>query len=591
MRCPLLALFLTAAFLTQAPSSIAATGQSSILAGSYDGTFDNVRAVNFVSGAADFYNAGYFGQRTIVANVEAGHIWGGHEVFDRTGLGLPASPALMINATPDPATAPDIGQYDFHATMVGHVLAGTGLTSDGNLSLLGAGMAPLATLWSGAIATSFDHDPDHIGEFEISDESFLVPYQAFFEGGLGRKADVINSSWGFDDPAGVSKETRILDGLAKANPTVTLVKSAGNSGTTAAPGGPGSGYNGITVGSLGGSTDPHPFTRPSTFSSSAPADFYNPATGATLHGVRAAVDIAAPGEDLALAYYGGNTGSLAGIVDGNDNATDLYFTFNQSGTSFAAPTVAGGIALLKDVSYGGFYLVGLPEARDTRVIKSVVMAGADATVGWNNGQHLVGDTLTTSQGLDYATGAGALDLQSAALVYIGGTTDVAGQGGGLIDGQGWDMGAVALGGHNDYFFDLSLGGDTELTVSLNWFVGRFFDDATDDASEMSFADLNLQVWTVADGLFTTKIAESSTLYNNSEFLRFVLPQTGLYGIRVTFDNAAYGLTGLLTSEQYGLAWKTSAVPEPAAWGAMLALGLVVMVALRRRKLSIAARMR
>lgn len=591
MRRPLPALLVAAISLIPAGSSLATTASGGILAGSYDGTFDNVQAVNFVSGAQDFYNAGYFGQRTIIANVEAGHIWGGHEVFDRTGLGLPASPAILINATPDSVTAPDLGQYDFHATMVGHVLAGTGLTSDGNLSLLGAGMAPLATLWSGAIATSFNHDADHIGEFEISDESFLLPYRTFFEGSLGRQADVINSSWGFDDPAGTAKETRILDGLAAANPAVTLVKSAGNGGPSAAPGGPGSGYNGITVGSLGGSTDPHPFTRPSTFTSSAPGDFYNPATGQTLHGVRAAVDIAAPGEDLALAYYGGNTGSLAEIVDGNDDATDLYYTFNQSGTSFASPTVAGGVALLKDVSYGGFYLVGQPEARDTRVIKSVVMAGASATVGWDNGQHLVGDTLTTSQGLDYATGAGALDLGSSVLVYVGGTTDVAGEGGGRIAGQGWDMGAVALGGHNDYPFDLSFDGDTELTVSLNWFVGRSFNAAAGDAGEASFADLNLQVWTVAGGLFTSKIAESATLYNNSEFLRFVLPQAGLYGIRVTFDDVAYDLTGALTSEQYGLAWRMSAVPEPAAWGALFALGLVLMVALRRRKLSIAARMR
>jgi hypothetical protein len=135
------------------------------------------------------------------------------------------------------------------------------------------------------------------------------------------------------------------------------------------------------------------------------------------------------------------------------------------------------------------------------------------------------------------------------------------------------------------------GGYGLLAVSLNWFVERFFNAATGDAGEVSFADLNLQVWMVAGGLFTTKIAESTALYNNSEFLRFVLPQTGLYGIRVTFDNVAYDLSGVLNHEQYGLAWRTSAVPEPATWGVMLALGLVAVVALRRRKLSIAARMR
>ncbi|MGH8047608.1 MAG: S8 family serine peptidase, partial [Chthoniobacterales bacterium] len=540
------------------------------------------------------YNAGYFGRNTIVANVEGGHIWGGHEAFDRTGFLLPGSPAISINATSNPVTSPDLGQLDFHATMVGHVLAGTGSTGDGDLTLVGAGMAPFATLWSGAIATTFDQDPDHTGEFEISDESFLLPYKTFFQGQLGQKPDVINSSWGFDDPSGTAKETRILDGLAAANPTVAFVKSAGNGGTDSAPGGPGSGYNGITVGSLGGLTDANPFMRPSDFSSSKPADFFNPETNTTITGVRAAVSIAAPGEELFLAAYLGKSGSLASRADiiGPDGnpATDLYFV-NAAGTSFSSPIVAGGVALLKDVSYGGAYLVGQPEARDTRVIKSVLMAGAKATTGWDNGQHDVGGVITTTQALDYATGAGALDLTSSVFIYVDGTTNVPGEGGGTIEGEGWDIGTVALGTGNNYFFDLSFDGHTELTVSLNWFVERVFNDATGDATEQSFANLNLQVWSVTAGLFTNKVAESASLYNNSEFLRLLLPGAGSYGLRVTFDNVAYDLSHTLNSEKYAIAWTTSSVPEPGTWGAAIALALAVLVIQRRRRLPIAHRTR
>jgi hypothetical protein len=201
---------------------VAVEARSDVLAGPYDGTFDSVEAVNLVVGAGTFYSAGYFGAGVVIANVEAGHVWGGHDVFDRTGLLLPVSPALNLNAARNAVTAPDLGDIDFHATAVAHVLAGTGLLANGDLSLLGAGLAPYATLWSGAIATRFDRTEAGIGSFEISNESFLMPYRAFFEGTVGGKADVINSSWGFEDPAGRTFENRTLDALAAVNPSVTF---------------------------------------------------------------------------------------------------------------------------------------------------------------------------------------------------------------------------------------------------------------------------------------------------------------------------------------------------------------------------------
>jgi hypothetical protein len=396
---------------------------------------------------------------------------------------------------------------------------------------------------------------------------------------------VINSSWGYDDPAGTEDFTKILDGLANANPTVTLVKSAGNGGALEAPGGPGSGYNGITVGALGGSADENPYLRPASYTSSKPGDFYNPMTGVTVTSVRATVNIAAPGDDFALAFYGGKTGSLAGILDVANPATDLFLV-NESGTSFSSPVVAGAVSLLKDVAYGGLYFDG-PDARDTRVIKSVLMAGASPTVGWNNGQHTVGGVLTTAQALDYAVGAGRLNLDAAALIYVGGTTDLPGDLGGRIDPVGWDLGTVARGSANDYFFDLSFSGGLELDVSLNWFVNVIFDSLTETAQAESFANLDLQVWIVSGGLFTTLVAESATLYDNTEFLRFLLPRNATYGLRVTFNGVAYEQGAPLTSETYGLAWKvgavqTTPVPEPAEWGAFVGVALIVIAVRRRR---------
>jgi Subtilase family len=579
------ALGVAGVLLLAAAPARAVDASSHILAGPYDGTFDSIEVVNFLGGAGIFYDAGYLGQRTIIANVEAGHVWGGHEVFDRTGLEAPLSPALLVNGTRDPATAPMLGDLDFHATMVGHVLAGTGLTAEGNFSLLGAGMAPLATLWSGAIATKFSTDEENIGKFETEKAAFLVPYRAFFEGATvtdGKPADVINSSWGFDDPAGTDELTVILDALAAANPSVALVNAAGNGSPTAVPGGPGSGYNGITVGALGGSSDPVPYRRPADYSSGAPADFLNPATGVTTQGVRAAVDISAPGDEFGLAYYGGKTGGLSELGSEPPLPTNFYFVFNQSGTSFASPVVAGGVALLKDVSYAGFYSVDTAEARDTRVLKSVIMAGSAPTTGWNNGQHVESGEVRTTQALDYQAGAGLLDLEKSVFIYIGGTTDVPGDSGGSIAEFGWDFGSVALGSSNDYFFDLAFETGLELTVSLNWFVNADFDALTEVASRHSFADLDLEVWLVSGSLFVSRVAESATLYNNTEFLRFGLPQSGAYGLRVTFDNVACDLSGSLSSETYGLAWTVAAVPEPGAWSAIFVGGLVFLVIVRRR---------
>ena len=53
-----------------------------------------------------------------------------------------------------------------------------------------------------------------------------------------------------------------------------------------------------------------------------------------IHNIRPAVDIVAPGEELALAYYGGATGTNGGGVDDTGGANNYYLT-NAAGTSFA----------------------------------------------------------------------------------------------------------------------------------------------------------------------------------------------------------------------------------------------------------------
>lgn len=548
--------------------------------------------INDVVGTEVLWNAGYFGRGVIIANVEAGHPWSDHEVFNRTALNIPSTPARLVNSPASPAE-PELGEFDFHATMVAHVLIGAKTVVNPdlslNLTLAGAGMAPLATLWSGAIATHFDKTLENLGSFEISDTSFRTPYVAFYEGGPQGRADVINSSWGFEDPTARERETRIITGLAAQNPSVATVFSAGNSGPGPnTVGGPGSSFNVITVGALGGSN----WLTPSSFSSSGPVAFYNPATDTVTPAARAAVHIAAPGENFALAAYLQPTGGLEPALDGFVSpADDLYFTFTSSGTSFASPVVAGGIGLLKELIRSGPYNLPQTEALDTRVIKSVLMASATRTEGWDNGQHASpGGALVTTQALDFRTGAGRVDLGNAAYITVFGTTDVPGLSGGTgLDAIGWDLGQVDLGGVNNYTltaFD-STAPTLEFSVALNWFTTDTFDSITGVTTYGGFANLDLEVWSVSiNGTFDSLVATSRSSFNTTEFLRFGASPGERLGLRVRFDEAVYDLDGTPGGAvTYGLAWATSAIPEPAAasfWLGLTALSAGCMANRRRQ---------
>ncbi len=556
---------------------------SLILSGTYENWASQPPTfLNAVTGWQDFFEAGYLGASTTIGNVEAGGIWYGHEVFQR-----PDGLASSLTTYNNPA-AGSLNELDFHATTVGHVLAGTGYVAGSDpasFSYAGLGMAPYASVISAAVATNFS--ATELGSFDTTTESVITPFKALFTGVGVTRADVINSSWGMSDATASTAECLAIDGLARQNPTVAFVASAGNGGAEAVAA-PGACFNGIAVGSLGGAD----FLQPSEFSSRGLVDFYNPATGVTHTAVRAAVDLAAPGEQLFLAAYLGGSGSLGastnpritGMVQ-NPSATDLYFT-NMDGTSYAAPIVAGGIALLKDVAntHPLYNLNALPLASDSRVVKSVLMAGAKITNGWDNGQTLISGVSVTTQALDPATGAGALDLTGATSVYFFGTTDVTGAGGGSINPLGWDAGTINLNAAaNDYTFATPFAQDFALTVALNWFSVREFNDQTNQGEERGFANLDLELWRLDGELFSTLIGRSATLYNNSEFLRFEELAAGSYGLRVRFDGTLFDLTTSgIASETYGLAWSTVAVPE-ASVGAGAAIAALCLLGRRRRR--------
>lgn len=552
----------------------------SIISGDFqNGAFQSLTFVNDVVGWDTFFDAGFRGASTVIGNIEAGHVWFEHEAFIRP----PGSPTAFY--THNNAATGALDELDFHATTVGHVLAGSGYfenAGQGFYSSAGLGMAPEATLISGAIATGFSSSANEVGVFSISAASFRSAYEDFFSGnnlGIGvAKPDVINSSWGFSDPAASSPEILAIDGLARENASVALVVSAGNSGTGAPVSAPGSAFNTIAVGSLGGAS----FLTPSDFSSSGLVDFFNPETGQTIAGVRSAVDIAAPGERLALAAYLGDSGGYGAALPGSvvePSPTGEYF-LNLDGTSYSSPIVAGGIALLKDAANTHPILnhQGNDDAYDTRVINSVLMASAQKTEGWDNGQDL---SNVTTQGLDTRTGAGRLDLTTAVDVYFLGTRELAADGGGVVAEDGWDAATINLGETFEYVLALPFTETMTLSVALNWFSVSSYDEVSGAGADIAFSDLDLEVWSLNDmGQFLAKIGESISDYNNTEFLRFDSLEAGSYGFKVVHDEVIFDLSDTVTSEYFGLAWNASPIPEPTTW--LMTAGASLLLLRRKR---------
>ncbi len=529
--------------------------------------------VNSVVGWNDFFLSGFRGGTSSIGILEAGQAWFGHEVFVRPP-GLPAAFTTWTNTASGAAN-----QIDYHATTVAHVLAGSGnLPASVNDYTIGdlarLGMAPEARVVSGGIATAFSSDPGNVGGFSVSTESLVAGYKEFFRGTNVGKLDVINSSWGGSgDGAANSIDSLSIDGLAWQNPSTAHVISAGNGGT-AQVGAPGNGFNNISVGSLGGTN----YNTPSSFSSNGLADFYNPVANTTILASRVAVDIAAPGEDLYLAAYLGNSGSIGAALPAlvqDPIPADRYF-LSLSGTSYSAPIVAGGVALLKDYARV-VSPITTPDYFDTRTIKSVIMAGSDATVGWNNGQNQFN---VTTQALDTTTGAGELDLIDAANIYLGNTRGSSTITGGIVGASGWNLTTTNLAQNMDFVFDAPFTTASSITVALNWFGVRGFDDLS-FGSDIAFANLNLEVWKLDDlGGFATMVGASQSIYNNTEFLRINALDPGKYGMRVVFPGMIYDSTNSINSETFALAWSTVAIPEPST-AIFSVVGLFFIVRIRR----------
>ncbi|MFO0813980.1 MAG: PEP-CTERM sorting domain-containing protein [Gemmatales bacterium] len=578
--------------------------------------------VNSYLGANTFYTAGFTGTSARIMNIEAGVGAGGG-----LGLGGANSPGYTgghfslahVNTYVASNSNPfnDQTLADRHATWVMHAMGGRDNGLGAPLITQGIGLnsqmssAGIANAWSGAAY--------RLG-FNFSYSTFIEPYRAATlndiairvnganVAGLANRQDVTNSSWGFTDPTGsaFSNFSRGVDALAR-QATIPMVFSAGNSGlgdgTVAGSrvGGPAAGYNVISVGALTGDQANPAFNTIASFSSRGPmpvfvplisnvTDINNASQGTIINSARGRVDISAPGDQLTLAYYGGTTGgNQSPSQGGTPNGGNNFFTFNTAGTSFAAPTVAGGLSLLVDA--GRTQLGGANNALDGRVLKAVLLNSATKTAGWSNaatGAGTVASPYSTTQGLDYNVGAGRMNLNQAFTQYLSGTTGVANPTGGIVSPVGWAMGGVSSSSVNsDYLISSALQAGSTFTATLSWYVNRSI-DAASSTLEQRFDDLNLEVYLLAgqnQPISTGQLVASSTsVYDVVEHVNFTLPQDGFYGVRVLWEGTNWNFTGT-DGESFGVAWAgVTAVPEPVTVAFLgLTAGVAGFYIVRRRK--------
>lgn len=514
-----------------------------------EGTFN----VNSYLGASTWYSNSYTGTNGRVANIEGGMASLSHEAlshFDPNTQSFSGTGALTYFGSPSAIKT--------HATSTSFVMVGR--TSPLTPSKMGIAYGISSTnFYTGTIATSTSFDVTYASQYTPYRDALITG----INGNSTKVVDVVNSSWGYvgADPINYSTNderyidailTTINDGSGTLGVTArgaTIVISAGNwaefGGTTIYR--MASSFNDLTVGAMGPlNAGQVPYNYIASYSSRGALGIFVPtaqdgSAGTGYANARTGVDVVAPGTSLWMATSNGSYQS-------------------NSGTSFAAPAVAGMVTLMSDYARTNFNGSTLVNALDARVVKATVMNSADKPSGWSNGQTLIGPTWTTVQSLDYTYGAGRVNADQLYTQFVtgsvGGITQNATTG--LVNPTGWGKGTISTtpDSTTTYNINLQLDQYTDLTSTLSWFVTRTITDLNTGATqENNFIDLDLRVWLLdgMGGAHVTKVGESGSLYNNVEHLSFLIPQTGYYQIEVRSDDPVWNLDGV-TSIDYGLAW-------------------------------------
>jgi subtilisin family serine protease len=361
---------------------------------------------------------------------------------------------------------------------------------------------------------------------------------------INEGADVLNLSLNFFAPlnSGNTQLDMMLDWAAFSR-RISCALCVGNISTgdgSVVVRGPGSAYNGVTVGRT---TFDYSRVHPDS------------ATAFTSNH-RMKPDVVAPGSLLTLAND-----------DWEGAAPD--WDSNLSGCSFATPHVAGMMAQQIDAGRR----LGLNT--DPLVVKATLMNSAakipdKAGNAWAPSLSVDGGgSISFTEPLDTDSGAGQIDGRILARQYLAGEKAP-----GLVAPIGWDFNTIAPSQSVDYAIEPFLAAGSPLTATLAWYrhIGRndngngLVDGGDSFFLQQLFSNLELQLF--RDGAL---VAASTSSADNVEHLHITIDRPAQYTLRVS------GLSVFSSAEEYALAWIAIPGPEPGthilAWLALLGLAL------------------
>ncbi len=285
-------------------------------------------------------------------------------------------------------------------------------------------------------------------------------------------ADVISISWGSNNTDCITDLWhRGFDALAERENCVIVAGCGNRSDKYNGICKPSSGYNIISVGAAAGVGE-----YPESLNYVGPPRETESSFGPCRDG-RCKPDVIAPG--------------LCAGADGLTNDEYNCDRNSVSYSSYAAPQVAGVSAILIDAARK----YGLTAADDQRVIKALLLNGANKLAGWRKG----GGNDQAAVPLDYQQGAGLLDAGNSLRQLTAGRydADVLQNSDEAIDG--WDFGRISMDPNSIksekiYYFAQPLAADSDFTATLCWMrhYNRFYRPAKLDV-------LELELWRVDDG--------------------------------------------------------------------------------------------
>lgn len=462
-----------------------------------------------------------------------------------------ASRALLGNGTGVIVGIIDSGIDDLHSTLAGvDSLGNPRMVAEANFvasepgntgnDVFGHGTwVASAALGSDATYTGMATDARFVNARVLNNNNGF-PNDISVRNGIGyaieQGADILNLSLNFFAPnsGGNSQLDLMVDWAAYAREIncAVCVGNIGGGNGSANVRGPGSAYNGVTVGRT--TAD---FSRVHVDSGVA-----------TTQDGRMKPDVVAPGSGLTLAND-----------DWEGAASD--WDVNLNGCSFATPLVAGMMA--QQLEAGSLH--GM--STNPLVVKATMMNAASKIPDKENDPwepasvDSSGGITSAIRPLDTDSGAGQIDGLRLAQQYLVGEMAP-----GMVDPIGWDLNSLSATGFVDYSIDLRLMEGSKLTATLAWnrHVGRNDDgNGIIDANDFFYSlnDLsNLDLQLFADGLL---VAESASDLDNVEHVYLQVERNAHYTLRVLGTNITS------SSEDFALAWFGTAVPEPNGLAATL----------------------